>query len=234
MFNKEKTAVPGLNRFSSSEYVDCIPLFIPDGAGPWAVRYIWMKNNDDNFLENYHNKTGAKANVRRSTAHLEQYWIPHNCLLINQGHLGNIVWRIKTTNPFNSSIDIIEVWRSRNHITDLFSFEHSDKIEIEQATEFNPKVSAASSDIKAGGTGLKNGSGLTIDDDQAPRYFTKQDSDALGLGLYETGFDIRSWDKFPGISKQQAIDIYTELKTRSITNEHININTGWNPLLNPL
>ena len=234
MFNKEKAEVPGLNRFSSEEYIDCIPLFIPDERGPWAVRYIWIKNHDVNFLENYHNRTGAKANVRRSTAHLEQYWIPHNCLLINQGHLGNIVWRIKTSNPFNGSIDIIEVWRSRDHITNLFSFENRDTVEIEQATQFNLQVAAASSDIRAGGTGLRNGSGLTIDDDQAPRYFTKQDSEALGRGLYETGFDIRSWDVQPMISKQQAIAIYTELKTRSATNEHININTGWNPGLNPL
>jgi hypothetical protein len=234
MFNKEKITVPGLNRFSSEEYVDCIPLFIPDECGPWAVRYIWMKNNDDNFLENYHSKTGVKANVRRSTAHLEQYWIPHNCLMINQGHLGNIVWRIKTTNPFNNSIDIIEVWRSRKHITDLFSFDHGDTMEIEQATQFNSQVAAASPDIKTGGTGLRNGSGLTINDNQAPRYFSKTDSEALGRGLYEIGFDIRSWNEFPMIGKQQAVDIYTELKTRSLTSKHVNINTGWNSELNPL
>jgi hypothetical protein len=234
MFNKEKTAVSGLNRFSQEEYTPCIPLFIPDEGGPWAVRYIWMKNNDDNFLENYHSKTGPKANVRRNSIHLERYWIPHNCLLINQGHLGNIVWRIKTTNPFNCSIDIIEVWRSRQHITDLFSFADSDTVEIEQATQFNPSVVSANPDIKAGGTGLKNGSGLTINDSDAPKYFTREDSEALGLGLYEIGFDIRSWENFPLISKRQAIDIYTELKHRSITNEHVNINTGWNPGLNPL
>jgi hypothetical protein len=234
MFNKEKTSVLGFNRFDVKQYTPCIPLFIPDDGGPWAMRYIWMKNQDDNFLENYHNKTGTKANVRRSTSHLEQYWIPHNCLLINQGHLGNIVWRIKTTNPLNNSIDIIEVWRSRQHLDRLFSFTQGDTVEIEQATVINPEVAPASPDIRSGGTGLRNGSGLTVNDPDAPRVFTKQDSLALGQGLLDTGFDIRAWDNPPLISKEQAIDIYTELKERSLTNAHVNINTGWNPLLNPL
>lgn len=235
MFNTEKKSVKSFNEYSSQQLKDSIPLFIPDGVGPWAIRYLWIKKDDDNFLENYHStQNGTKSNLRRSSAHLGKYWIPHNCLLINQGHLGNIVWRIKTGNPFNNSIDVIEVWRSKKIIENVFQFDKDDRVNIEQATTFNPYVRPASSDISKGGTGLKNGSGLTIDDPDAPKFFTKEDSKNLSLGLIELGFDIRTWKDNPEISKQQAIDIYKELERRSKENNKIGINTGWNPDLNPL
>lgn len=235
MFNTEKKPTLGYNEYSQETFKESIPLFVPDDAGPWAVRYVWIKNNDENFVENYHIEVeGKKSNVRRSSIHLEQNWIPHNCLMVNQGHLGNIVWRIKTGNPFNDSIDIIEIWRSRKIIQDLFSFKDRDTVEIQQATEFNPYVYPASPDINNGGTGLKNGSGLTVDDHNAPKFIKKQDIDSLMAGLNEVGFDIRVWKEYPLISKQQAIDIYKELENRSRSNDKIKINTGWNPDLNPL
>lgn len=235
MFNKEKKTVLSYNEYSETPLTESIPLFIPDGIGPWAIRYKWIKKNDENFLENYHNsQNGVKANVRKSSAHLEQYWIPHNCLIINQGHLGNIVWRIKIDNPFNKSVDVIEVWKSREIIERVFQFDYDDKITIEHAEKFNPYVAPASSDINQGGTGLKNGSGLTINDSDAPNFFTKEDSKNLTLGLIELGFDLRQWKECPEISKHQAIEIYKELEDRSRTTDKIKINTGWNPTLNPL
>jgi hypothetical protein len=235
MFNKEKTTVHSYNEFSPNKDTESIPLFIPDNEGPWAIRYIWIRKDNENFIENYHSETkGTKSNVRKSSAHLEQYWIPHNALMINQGHFGNIVWRIKTGNPFNNSIDIIEVWRSRKIIESLFLFDSESYKVIDQATTFNPYVLPASPDIKKGGTGLKNGSGLTIDDSNAPKIFKKEDSQQLIKGLTDLGFDIRSWKDYPLISKHQAIDLYQNFESMSKTNDKIKINTGWNPLLNPI
>jgi len=236
MFNKDKKSVSGYNGLLPDILEESIPLFIPDELGPWAIRYLWIKKDqDDNFLENYHsNKDGIKSNVRKSSVNLEKYWIPHNALIINQGHLGNIVWRIKINNPFNNSVDVIEVWRSKEIIKNLFDFEKSDSIVIEQATISNPFVVEAKFDITNGGTGLKNGSGLTINDLDAPKIFTKTDSYNLTKGLIELGFKIRSWEELPTISKTQAIEIYKELESRSKKNDKIKINTGWNPELNPL
>jgi len=236
MFNTEKISVPGYAKNPVNQYEDCIPLFIPDDSGPWAVRYIWTKNQDKDFVKNYYSisEDGTKSNIRKSSAHLGQYWIPHNCLMINQGHLGNIVWRIKTANPFNNSVDIIEVWRSREIIENLFNFDKQEYVNIEFATVKNSAVAPAKSDLSQGGTGLKNGSGLTINDPDAPRIYTKEHSELLSIGLIELGFDIRSWIEYPLISKHQAISIYKELEHRSKTTDKIKINTGWNPDLNPI
>jgi len=236
MFNTQKISVSGHNGFSNEKFIDSIPLFIPDEQGPWAVRYLWITNQDKNFLTNYHSvsQDGTKANIRKSSKHLGESWVPHNCLMINQGHLGNIVWRIKTSNPFNNSIDIIEVWRSREIIQDLFDFERQDYVNIEFATTHNPAVSPAKSNLTQGGTGLKNGSGLTIDDPDAPTVYKKEHSENLALGLAEIGFDLRHWIPYPLISKTQAVEIYKELESRSKTTDKISINTGWNPDLNPI
>ena len=236
MFNKDKKSVLGYNGLLPDILEESIPLFIPDELGPWAIRYLWIKKDqDDNFLENYHsNQDDIKSNVRKSSVNLEKYWIPHNAVIINQGHLGNIVWRIKINNPFNNSVDVIEVWRSNEIIKNLFNFEKDNSIEIEQATITNPFVAEAKFDISNGGTGLKNGSGLTINDLDAPKFFTKSDSYNLTKGLIELGFRIRSWEELPTISKKQAIEIYKELESRSKKNDKIKINTGWNPELNPL
>jgi hypothetical protein len=235
MFNTEKKSILGYNEYSREVFKESIPLFLPDNQGPWAVRYAWIKNDDTEFLKNYHSEnTGERHNVRKSSSHLEKFWIPHNCLMINQGHLGNIVWRIKIGNPFNNSIDIIEVWRSRKIIDDLFSFKTNDFVEIEQAEKVNPFVYPALTDINLGGTGLRNGSGLTIDDVDAPKFIKKQDIDSLMTGLLDLGFDIRVWKDYPLISKKQSIEIYNDLKERSKHNSKIKINTGWNSEINPL
>jgi len=233
LFNTEKNKVFGFNEYSDQQQIDCIPLFFPDNVGPWSLRYVWMKKrNDQNFLENYHSVGDSKSNVRKSTLHLESSWIPYNCLMINQGHLGNIVWRIKITNPWNQSIDIIEVWRSREIIIENFVFDGKDKIEIKQAEIYNPEVQPAFSNLDQGGSGLKNGSGLTINDPNSPKYYTKDQSENLGKGLWDSGFDIRIWKDYPLISKKQSLMIYNYLIEKR--SENISINTGWNKDLNPI
>jgi hypothetical protein len=154
--------------------------------------------------------------------------------MINQGHLGNIVWRIKTGNPLNNSIDIIEVWRSTAILKNIFLFNDTNCKDIEQATVVNPFVSPASSTLENGGTGLKNGSGLTIDDPDAPKKINKEDIDNLMVGLGHLGYDVRVWKEYPSISKKQAIALFKEFENRSKINNKITINTGWNPNLNPL
>ena len=235
MFNTEKKPILSYNELSSETFKESVPLFIPDGVGPWAVRYIWIKNSDENFVKNYHSNTPEnKSNVRKSSSHLGKYWIPHNCLMINQGHIGNIVWRIKTGNPLNNSIDIIEVWRSANILKNIFLFDDTNCKDIEQAITVNPFVSPASSALEHGGTGLKNGSGLTFNDPDAPKKINKEDMDILMLGLNNLGYDVRVWKEYPLISKNQAIELFKEFENRSKTNNKITINTGWNPDLNPL
>jgi hypothetical protein len=233
LFNTEKTTVFGYNEYSDQEEIECVPLFLPDNIGPWCLRYVWMKKRDDeNFLSNYHSVGESKSNVRKSTIHLESSWIPYNCLMINQGHLGNIVWRIKVTNPWNQSVDIIEVWRDRQIIKENFLFEDRDVIEIEQAEIYNPEVQSAFSSLEQGGSGLKNGSGLTIGDPESPKFYTKDQSENLGRGLWESGFDIRTWKDYPLISKTRAIEVYDYFKEKQSNN--ISINTGWNKNLNPI
>lgn len=222
--------VIGYNKFSTNRETKCIPLIEPDGIGPWTIKYSWIKNQSPEFLKNYHTPGSTKSNVRRSTHHLAEHWIPHNALIVNQGHLGNIVWRIKAVNEYNDSIDMIEVWRSGAIIEDLFAFENKDLVIIEQATVHNPAVTKAGILLEDGGTGLKNGSGLTIDDAESPMFFTKNNAESLMQGMWDAGFEIRYWTTYPKISKQRAIDIFHELKNKA----GISINVGWNSNLNPL
>jgi hypothetical protein len=224
MNNHEKITVHGAH----CESAECCPLFIADGLGPLALRYVFVSKQD--LAANYN--SGSGVNVRRSSSNLASYWRTHNSLIINQCHLGNIVFRIKAVNIINNSVDMIEVWRSRDIVDRLFNSE-SDSIEIEQATVHNPEVRWARSDITQGGTGLVNGSGLTIDDPDSPRVWTRTDRNLLGLGLAELGFEIRTW--IDRISHDQADEVYRELVARSaIKDSGITINTGWNLDLNPL
>jgi len=197
---------------------------------------MWVINrNDPYFMNNYHKVDGEKkSNVRGTTVHLAEHWRAFNCVMVNNGHLGNIVWRVKLTNTLNNTIDFIEVWRSKEIVESIFGFKDSDTFTIEQATTHNTYVSPASPHIDSGGTGLINGSGLTINDPNAPRVYTKDNKRLLAEGLWESGFDMRLWDGYPMISKQQAIDVFNRLKEMSLSTQDIKINTGYNPTLNSL
>lgn len=104
----------------------CLPtLVVPNGRGPWAMRYLWVKHRDDNtaFLANYFNKgnntEGTGLNLRKNTAHISS-WAAHNAIFETSRDNGNLVWRVKVFNQFANSIDIIEVWRSPLIIRQLF------------------------------------------------------------------------------------------------------------------
>jgi hypothetical protein len=155
-------------------------------------------------------------------------------VIVNNGHLGNIVWRIKLTNTYSKTIDIIEVWRSKEILDNIFSFTDSDTLEIEQATTINSEVSPSFTELSKGGTGLKNGTGLTINDDSAPKIYTLNNKKTLAEGLWNSGFDMRIWNEYPLISKELAIDIFYQLKKLSESNTDIKINTGYNLGLNSL
>jgi hypothetical protein len=127
---------------------------------------------------------------------------------------------------------MIEVWRSRDIVDRLFNSD-ADSIQIEQATVHNPEVRPARSDVTQGGTGLVNGSGLTVDDPDSPRVWTRSERENLGRGLADLGFQIRTW--VDSISVEQARQVYLDLVDRSFSvDSGITINTGWNLDLNPL
>lgn len=234
MFNPDRVSVLGYNELSENAEIPLTPVFLPDNIGPWVLKYMWIiKKDDPNFIENYHNTSdGTKPNVRKNTIHLEDHWRAFNSVMVNNGHLGNIVWRIKLTNIYSNTIDIVEVWRSRDILDGIFAFKDKTQIDIEQATMINPKVAWASPELSKGGTGLKNGSGLTIDDDTAPKIYTLENKKLLAEGLWNSGFDMRIWKEYPLISKELALDIFYKLTTMSKSNPEIKINTGYNELLN--
>lgn len=234
MFNENKIAVLGFNYLSDQKLISLIPIFIPDEVGPWAVKYTWIiKKDDPNFVKNYHSvQQNSKQNIRKETDHLSEHWKAFNALIINHGHLGNIVWRIKLTNIYSNTIDIIEIWRSRELIEQLFTFSKNMPVEIEQAIVHNSSVAPASSDLSSGGTGLINGSGLTCFDYNAPRVYTLENKTKLEKGIWDSGFDMRTWKTFPLISKSMAKEIFYRLLEMSKTNKNIKINTSLNEYLN--
>lgn len=226
--------VKGINLLADQRSVDCIPLIYPDNEGPWALRYTWIKpRTDGEFTADYHKvEGGKKANIRSKTADVAEHWRAFNSLMINYGHLGDLVWRLKVTNPLNNSVDVVEVWRDRELIEDYFQFKHHDNVAIPQATVANPHVAPALTRIEDGGTGLKNGSGLTIHDPLAPRVYSRQDHEALSKAIWESGFEFRIWDEYPLISPAWAVAAYEHLTSR--VDLKVTINTGYNPTLNPV
>ena len=64
------------------------PLIVPDGQGPWALRYIWVqhKERNDEFVANYfnggNNATGTGLNLRKRTAYMQDAWNPHNAIFL--------------------------------------------------------------------------------------------------------------------------------------------------------
>lgn len=236
MLNPNNITAIGYNELAEDKEIPLIPVFMPDNIGPWVLKYMWiLKKDDPNFINNYHNiASGTKNNVRKTTDYLGEHWRAFNSVIINNGHLGNIVWRIKLTNAYSKTVDIIEVWRSKEILDNIFSFTDSDTLEIEQATTINSEVSPAFTELSKGGTGLKNGTGLTINDDSAPKIYTLNNKTTLAKGLWYSGFDMRIWNEYPLISKELAIDIFYQLKKLSESNPDIKINTGYNLGLNSL
>lgn len=222
MFNLEKTQYSVSGALVPEE--DQIPLFVPDEIGPWAVRYVFIKKTE---LSEQYNSSGG-SNVRSSSSHLIDAWRAHNALMINQCHLGNVVWRLKIINRVNLTVDMIEVWRTQQLAATLFSGE--DDIIIEQADKFNPAVAPARIELELGGTGLSTGSGLTINDRDTPLIYTKQLHQELTVGLHNLGYQIRTM--IQPISPEQAISVYHQFV--ELNSPDVTINTGWNSDLNPI
>ena len=236
MLNPNKITANGYNELSDVREIPLVPVLIPDNIGPWVLKYMWvLKKDNPDFIDTYHDSSsGVKNNVRKTTEYLNEHWRAFNSVIVNNGHLGNIVWRIKLTNPYSKTIDIIEVWRSKEILDNIFSFANSDTVLIEQATTANPEVSSAYSELSKGGTGLKNGSGLTVNDDSAPKIYSIINKKVLAEGLWYSGFDMRIWNEYPLISKELAINTFYQLKELSKNNHNIKINTGYNSGLNSI
>jgi hypothetical protein len=99
-------------------------LIDPDNTGPWAIRYLWIRNLNDNetFYNNYFDPTLAQAgmNIRKQSADLTNDWTAHNQIFFDSAKNGNLVWRVKVGNPINKSIDYIEIWRSQEIVKSFF------------------------------------------------------------------------------------------------------------------
>lgn len=111
-------------------------LFEPDGRGPWAVRYNWIKHErNEEFLANYFadGSSELKLNLRNMTKDIAHLWAPHNEALARAEINGDMIWRIKTLNVQNRSIDHMEVWKSPEHIERAF---HTDYPEWTDETKF--------------------------------------------------------------------------------------------------
>lgn len=225
MFNTEKKYY-NISGFTESlaSFKPQIPVFVPDELGPWALRYIFV--TQEQLTERY--SSVGKSNIRSSSSHLAPAWRSHNALIVNQGHLGNIVWRLKVVNKVNGSVDMIEVWRSREILNQLFNGEVD--VPIEQATIANPEVRPARTELERGGTGLSTGSGLTIDDPDTPLVYELEHQWQLARGLSAMGYEIRYL--ITDISPIQAIQVYHDLV--NLNSPDVTVNTGWNKNLNPV
>lgn len=98
-------------------------LIDPDGQEGWVVRYLWIQHRFDNdaFVKNYF--TGGNAsgiNVRKQTTHLQEKWKNHNDAFNQSALNGDLVWRVKSANRSNNSIDYIEIWRNLATVERIF------------------------------------------------------------------------------------------------------------------
>ena len=186
------------------------PLVIPDGQGPWAIRYIWVKHRErnDEFVANYFNKgnnsTGTGLNLRKQTTHMQTAWNPHNQIFETSRDNGNLVWRVKVHNPIANSIDYIEVWRSPEILSSLFHY------------------IAPNKPVKVTDTVQR----------------TSEDQQTLRTGLYAAGFEVRRWREtatnWPLVSPSLAIMWYRQFANRHMAQDNCIINTKYNPTLNPV
>jgi hypothetical protein len=185
------------------------PLVIPDGQGPWALRYIWVKHRDRNneFITNYfnggNNTTGTGLNLRKQTAYMQTAWNPHNQIFETSRDNGNLVWRVKVHNPYANSIDYVEVWRSPEIISSLFRY-------------------------------IKEGEQVKVTDGVVR---TAEDQKQLRTGLYDAGFEVRRWrdadTNWPKVSPQVAMMWYRHFVKKHFAKDNCIINTKYNAELNP-
>lgn len=181
------------------------PMVVPDGQGPWALRYLWVRHrtNNDDFVKNYfnggNNSAGTGLNLRKQTSELSS-WKSHNAIFENAKNTGDLVWRVKVFNPHATSIDYVEVWRSPRVLAEIWGG-RSDSGE-------NTGVRPAE-DVQ----GLKQGiyeAGFEL------RWFR----DA------ETGW--------PLVTKRTAMAWYKYFVDKFNARDNCIINTPWNRELNPL
>ena len=98
-------------------------LIEPDNIDQYAVRYLWIQHRTHNreFVENYFSGGNNRGlNVRTRTQHLGDTWRNHNRVFDESAENGNLVWRVKAYNHLSQSIDYIEIWRSREILSDIF------------------------------------------------------------------------------------------------------------------
>jgi hypothetical protein len=185
------------------------PLVVPDGRGPWAVRYIWVKHQDKNeeFVSNYFNKgnnaAGTGLNLRKQTEYMQTAWNPHNQIFETSRDNGNLVWRVKVHNPLANSIDYVEVWRSQEILQSLF-----DPI-------------ADNSQVQVNETTVR----------------TADNQRDLRTGLYNAGFEVRGMRgrvaRWPAVSKLTAMGWYKHFVQKFHAKDNCIINTPYNVELNP-
>jgi hypothetical protein len=186
------------------------PLVVPDGQGPWALRYIWVKHRDrnDEFISNYFNKgnnaTGTGLNLRKQTAYMQTAWNPHNQIFETNRDNGNLIWRVKVHNPIANSIDYVEVWRSPEIISSMFRY-------------------------------IKEGEQVKVTDGVVR---TAEDQKKLRTGLYDAGFEVRRWrdsdTNWPRVSPQVAMMWYRHFVKKHLAKDNCIINTKYNAELNPV
>lgn len=186
------------------------PLVVPDGKGPWAVRYIWVKHREQNdeFVGNYFNKgnnsTGTGLNLRKQTEYMQTAWNPHNQIFETSRDNGNLIWRVKVHNPLANSIDYVEVWRSQEILQSLF----------------NP---------------IQPDSQVQVNDTTVR---TAEDQRTLRMGLYDAGFEVRGMRgkiaRWPMVSKMVAMGWYRHFVQKFYAKDNCIINTPYNKDLNPL
>ncbi len=204
---------PANPQLSKYDGVKLPPLVIPDGSGPWALRYIWVKHKTKNeeFVNNYFNKgnnaTGTGLNLRKQTSHMkETAWNPHNKIFDTSRDNGDLVWRVKVHNHLADSIDYIEVWRSRQTIKNVFGVRKGDNTD----TEIPVTESDSTSDLAR----------------SAEEILT------LRKGLEEAGFEPRAWSTFPNVHPIVAMKWYLYFLERRDGNKQCVINTPYNKKLN--
>ncbi len=196
------------------------PLVIPDGKGPWALRYVWVrhKTRNDEFIANYFNKgnnsTGTGLNLRKQTSHMQDAWNPHNNIFETSRDNGNLVWRVKAYNEHANSIDYIEVWRSRDVIKQTFGIRRRPPAETSAPVDSLPD-------------------GDKIEESSSPLARSVEEIVKLRKGLDEAGFEPRVWNLWPEINPLVAMRWYQHFVQRWQLQDKCVINTRYNVELNP-
>ena len=213
MINETGLILSKASKVTNNKDVMDFPMqVIPDGKGPWALRYIWVQHSDNNeeFIANYFNKGNNSdgkpgMNLRKQTTFMQETaWNPHNDIFEKSRDSGNLVWRVKAANPNNASIDYIEIWRTKKTIREAFS---------PKLGTINPALHAFASDSEVARPA--------------------EAIEKLREGLQESGFVSRINLVFPEVNPLQAMRWYMYFVGRRDRGESCVINTPYNKELNP-